>query len=229
MNEWTQLTPNSDEHTSNIGTHCIDRLVWVQTRLSKAIKNLDISDEKSALLMNTIDELYKEVKRKYGEGNEERFQRMERAIEDIRRNWGDVEGNTEMLKARANDLHRRIQGHPGWTVNPHKPFLFSNYFINVDGHPSGMSMRFATSSGLQIELRECGEDAWKIFKPHFHLPEVHRTACRRYIGMLGDQPVSFIAVVPYANDKHAKDGRKILHLSRVTVLPNFRSQGIGEE
>ena len=112
-------------------------------------------------------------------------------------------------------------------MNPHKPFLFSNYFINVDRHPSGMSMRFATSSGQQIELRECGEDAWKIFKPHFHLPEVHRTACRRYIGMLGDQPVSFIAVVPYANDKHAKDGRKILHLSRVTVLPNFRSQGIG--
>ena len=88
-------------------------LVWVQTRLSKAIKNLDISDEKSALLMNTIEELYNEVKRKYGEGNEERFQRMERAIEDIRRNWGDVEGNTEMLKARADDLiaeFKDIQG-----------------------------------------------------------------------------------------------------------------------
>jgi len=88
-------------------------LVWVQTRLSKAMKNLDISDEKSTLLMSTIDELYSEVKRKYGEGNEERFQRMERAIEDIRRNWGDVEGNTEMLKARADDLiaeFKDIQG-----------------------------------------------------------------------------------------------------------------------
>jgi hypothetical protein len=74
---------------------------------------------------------------------------------------------------------------------------------------------------IELEIRRCGHDAWRLFKRHHYLSSELPSGARCYLTTWDGMPVNFCATVPLVA---RKDHRRF---TRIVTLPDFQGIGIG--
>ena len=78
---------------------------------------------------------------------------------------------------------------------------------------------------LEIEIRKCGIEEWKLFSKFHYLNNSLHRAAQCYVGFINDNPVCFAGILhfPHPNVRNFKQ------VSRVVVLPDYQGLGIGHK
>ncbi len=74
---------------------------------------------------------------------------------------------------------------------------------------------------LSLAVVRCRRAAWSLFAPHHYLSSQLNPAARCYLGLLGDRPVAFAALLSHPARRGA------WRVSRAVVLPDVQGIGIG--
>lgn len=84
-------------------------------------------------------------------------------------------------------------------------------------------LRLSRRPQLTLAIRSTSQDYWRYFSKYHYLDSALSSAAHCYIGMIGDKPVVFGAVIHSTN----RDIHSYWRGHRTVVLPEFQGLGIG--
>ena len=74
---------------------------------------------------------------------------------------------------------------------------------------------------IELHVRECKQDQWRLFKRHHYLSSNLNKAARCYIATWDSQPIAFCSTL------HLYGDHDIRMIHRLVVLPDFQGLGVG--
>lgn len=75
--------------------------------------------------------------------------------------------------------------------------------------------------GIQLEIRSCKQDQWRLFKRHHYLSGNLNKAARCYVATWDNKPIAFCSTLHL----YGHHDMRIVH--RLVVLPDFQGLGVG--